>query len=389
MNIGVLGGTFNPIHYGHLFIAQYILDFMNLDKILFIPSGNPPHKYGVIDKNHRLNMTMLAVRDNEKFEIEDFEIQKDNYSYAFDTLNYLNKKYRGDKIYYIIGQDAMIDFDKWHRYEEVGTLVDFIVVTRGKVLTQKLKALYSKVNMIFVDTPVIDISSTDIRNRILNKKSVKYFLSENVEKYVHENNLYKVEQMTLEEKINEDLKKKLDEKRYRHTLGVVKSAQELCDLYDEDKQKATLAALLHDVAKQMKKDEVQHTIEKYDIKLDELEKNTNQLKHAKLGRYIAEFEYGIKDENILNAIDYHTTGRANMSKLEMIICLADYIDDTRTFETVDEIRRLSKLNLEYALYYAINGTLINLAQDNKQIHKNTIDCRNFLLEKSKNYINVF
>ena len=100
----------------------------------------------------------------------------------------------------------MIDFDKWHRYEEVGTLVDFIVVTRGKVLTQKLKALYSKVNMIFVDTPVIDISSTDIRNRILNKKSVKYFLSENVEKYVHENNLYKVEQMTLEEKINEDLK---------------------------------------------------------------------------------------------------------------------------------------------------------------------------------------
>ena len=152
-------------------------------------------------------------------------------------------------------------------------------------------------------------------------------------------------------------------------MGVVKSAQELCDLYDEDKQKATLAALLHDVAIQMKKDEVQHTIEKYDIKLDELEKNTNQLKHAKLGRYIAEFEYGIKDENILNAIDYHTTGRANMSKLEMIICLADYIDDTRT--------------------YAINGTLINLAQDNKQIHKNTIDCRNFLLEKSKNYINVF
>ena len=194
--------------------------------------------------------------------------------------------------------------------------------------------------------------------------------------------------MTLEDKINEDLKKILDEKRYRHTLGVVKSAQELCKLYGEDAQKATLAALLHDVAKQMKKDEVQQKIEKYDIKLDEVEKETNQLKHAKVGRYIAEFEYGIKDSDILNAIDYHTTGRANMSKLEMIICLADYIDDTRSFDTVDEIRRLSKLNLEYALYYAINGTLINLAQENKQIHKNIIDCRNFLLEKCKNFINT-
>ena len=171
-------------------------------------------------------------------------------------------------------------------------------------------------------------------------------------------------------------------------MGVVKSAQELCKLYGEDAQKATLAALLHDVAKQMKKDDIQQKIEKYNIKLDEVEKETNQLKHAKVGRYIAEFEYGIKDSDILNAIDYHTTGRANMSRLEMIIYLADSIDDTRSFDTVDEIRRLSKLNLEYALYYAINGTLINLAQENKQIHKNTIDCRNFLLEKCKNFINT-
>ena len=73
MNIGILGGTFNPIHYGHLFIAQYILDFMNLDKILFIPSGNPPHKNGVIDKIHRLNMSILAISDNDRFEIDEFE----------------------------------------------------------------------------------------------------------------------------------------------------------------------------------------------------------------------------------------------------------------------------------------------------------------------------
>ena len=147
MNIGILGGTFNPIHYGHLFIAQYILDFMNLDKILFIPSGNPPHKNGVIDKIHRLNMSILAISDNERFEIDEFEVQKENYSYAYDTLNYLKEKYVEDKLYYIIGQDAMIDFDKWHRYQEVGTMVDFIVVTRGEIFTQKLKELYTNVNM--------------------------------------------------------------------------------------------------------------------------------------------------------------------------------------------------------------------------------------------------
>ena len=192
--------------------------------------------------------------------------------------------------------------------------------------------------------------------------------------------------MTLIDKINEDLKNMLDEKRYLHTLGVVNSAIQLCSIYNCDVEKAKIASLLHDIAKQMSEDKSSQLIDKYNIQLDELEKSKMQLLDSKLATAIAKYEYNIQDIDILNAVSYHTTGRDNMTKLEMIVCLADYIEENRTFKGVDKIRELSKINLEYALYYALNKTIIHLAENNEQIHLNSIKARNFLLEKSKNYI---
>ena len=158
MNIGILGGTFSPIHYGHTFIANYILDFMDFDKILFIPSGKPPHKNNVIKKEHRLRMVELAIKDNPKFELDDFEIQKNDYSYTYDTLNYLMSKNKNDKFYFIIDM---------------------------------LLSMYDSSKLHFINTPIINISSTDIRNRVSQNKSIKYYVNGDVEQYIISNKIYK------------------------------------------------------------------------------------------------------------------------------------------------------------------------------------------------------
>lgn len=194
MNIGILGGTFNPIHYGHTFIANYVLDYMELDEIMFIPSGNPPHKDKqiVIDKIHRKNMVELAIKNNNKFSMNSIEIDKEGYSYSYDTLTALIEKNPNSNFYYIIGQDAFIFMDKWYRYKELFEIANFIIVTRGEEIKNKIEDMYKEQNakMIFVNSPMIDISSTQIRQRLKYNKSIKYFVNEDVEEYILKNKLY-------------------------------------------------------------------------------------------------------------------------------------------------------------------------------------------------------
>lgn len=194
MNIGILGGTFNPIHYGHTFIANYVLDYMELDEIMFIPSGNPPHKDKqiVIDKIHRKNMVELAIKNNNKFSMNSIEIDKEGYSYSYDTLTALIEKNPNSNFYYIIGQDAFIFMDKWYRYKELFEIANFVIVTRGEEIKNKIEDMYKEQNakMIFVNSPVIDISSTQIRQRLKYNKSIKYFVNEDVEEYILKNKLY-------------------------------------------------------------------------------------------------------------------------------------------------------------------------------------------------------
>lgn len=189
-----MGGTFNPIHYGHIFVANYVMDYMNLDRIVFIPSGNPPHKNNeeVIDKNHRKKMVELAIKDNFKFYIDSIELEKEGYSYSYDTITYLKNNNPYDKFFYIIGQDAFLLIEQWYKYKKIIDITHFLVVTRGMKLKAQMQDIQKKhnINMTFIDTPIIEISSTQIRKRVKEKKTIKYFVNEDVEKYILQNSLY-------------------------------------------------------------------------------------------------------------------------------------------------------------------------------------------------------
>ncbi len=197
--IGISGGTFNPIHYGHLIVAELVRDEFGLEKVLFVPSGMPPHKNlsDVAEAEHRFNMVHQAVKNNPGFYESRIEVERGGYTYTIDTVKSLREIYGEDaKLYYIIGADVLNDLVTWRNYQEVFKVCEFIAVLRPgndiEGFNRQMEYLRDTFGAIihFIDTPLIEISSTEIRNRIRQGKTIKYLVPEAVEDYIKENSLY-------------------------------------------------------------------------------------------------------------------------------------------------------------------------------------------------------
>jgi nicotinate-nucleotide adenylyltransferase len=189
MKIALFGGTFNPIHYGHLLLAEISYDEFKLDKVIFIPSGQPPHKLESGFKIHRYNMVKLAIGKNKHFMVSDYEIKKNTITYTYDTIKYFKQKYYGHDIYFLIGLDLLLEMHTWKGKETVLDLCTFLVGTRPNYPISKVPLrIRSKVNLFKL--PLFDISSTEIRERIRQNKTIKYLVPEPVEKYIFKNKLY-------------------------------------------------------------------------------------------------------------------------------------------------------------------------------------------------------
>ena len=201
MKIGLMGGTFNPIHLGHLIISEYIRLSLPLDKIIFIPSGNPPHKDfdEIISVKHRYNMALLATSTNSYFQISLSEINRKGFSYTIDTITEFKEKLQDDELYFIIGADSLNELTSWKNYKLLFKITNFIAIGRPGITDEynlckikELKDLYDA-NIIYINGPLIEISSTDIRERISKNLSIKYLVPETVEEYIKSNKLYTLE----------------------------------------------------------------------------------------------------------------------------------------------------------------------------------------------------
>lgn len=197
--IGIMGGTFDPIHIGHLFIAEETLEALRLDKIIFIPAGVSPHKINskTTDRYHRLLMTALAVNSNTRFQLSNIEIERRGPSYTIDTIRDLKKMLPEEiELFFITGGDTFIDLETWRDYEELLGLVSFVVFTRAgfdnQLLDNKIQLFKNNYNgnIIKISIPLLEVSSTDIRVRIKQGRTVKYLIQENVENYIRKNRLY-------------------------------------------------------------------------------------------------------------------------------------------------------------------------------------------------------
>lgn len=183
--LGILGGTFDPPHVGHLILGQQAAEQLQLDKVFFIPANNPPHKNGAfLDSKFRLEMVRLAVEGNSKFEALGIEIKRRGPSYTIDTVAELKKIYPNDEFYLIVGSDLAGNFNHWRHPDRIKKEAKVVVAQReGAVLETKNE--FKKINITQVG-----ISSSQIRERVKKSKAIRYLVSEKVRRYIKDNNFY-------------------------------------------------------------------------------------------------------------------------------------------------------------------------------------------------------
>ena len=199
MRIGLIGGTFNPIHHGHLILSEYVRENFQLDKVIFIPTGLPPHKAELAVENPeiRLEMARLGIESNCFFNVSDIETYREGISYTIDTIMELKKLHLNDQLYFIIGADSLFQLPTWKDYEKLISTTNIIVVNRpggdNNLIEDKIKEYEDLFggNIIEVKSPLIEISSSDIRNRVKNGKSIKYLVPQKVEEYILQKSMYK------------------------------------------------------------------------------------------------------------------------------------------------------------------------------------------------------
>lgn len=193
MKIAILGGTFDPPHLGHLILADTVITNCNYDKVIFIPAKIPPHKVisGEVSDKDRLNMLKLSIEDDERFLLDEYELNNQGISYTINTLNYIYNNYSNieGKIGLIIGADLVRDFHKWREPEKISEIADIVVVNREND-NNLYKNNIEKYSIKVIMAPRIDISSSLVRNRIKEKKGFKYFLRKKVYDYIIERKLY-------------------------------------------------------------------------------------------------------------------------------------------------------------------------------------------------------
>ena len=198
MRIGLFGGTFDPIHLGHLILAEIVLEQMNLDTIWFLPSGSPPHKLKneITPPRSRAEMVEFAIAGDKRFSMNPMEFEREGPTYSFETLELLRENHPEDEFFFIIGADSLEDFPGWKKPERIVELATVVAVNRGHQSDEEMERMKSALpdeiasRVEIVSMPAIDLSSTEIRKRVKQQKSIRYMVPHAVDAYIKNQNLY-------------------------------------------------------------------------------------------------------------------------------------------------------------------------------------------------------
>ena len=377
--IGILGGTFNPIHTGHIQMALRARDAAQLDQVLVIPSGHPPHKTDIAPAEDRWRMVCAACAAERGLTPSRVELDRDGVIYTVDTLSILRQNYPKAEFYYIIGSDTLMELKNWRQFETVLTMCAFLVCPRATRYTPaeiaaeraRLTALGGSFQNVRME--VINISSTDIRASLEDRVPTP-LLPLPVREYCALVGLYGMTPRVPQAQAwLPTLFRALSTKRFSHTLAVAYTARHLARIHDLDVQKAEIAGLLHDCAKCMPLPEMQRIADEHRVTDDPTLRETDRLLHALVGACVAERDYGVEDREILDAIVHHTTGAPGMSRLAMAVFLADKIEPTRaSYPELDRVRMLAEFSLEKAMIVSIERTTAYVKGRGKTLHPATL-----------------
>ena len=373
MKIGILGGTFDPVHNGHIEIAMAAMAALGLDQVALMPSGDPPHKTRATDKLDRLRMAELAAEGRPGLYASDLEIRRQGRTYTVDTLSTLAVEHPEVEWTYILGADALNKLDTWKEFPRIARLCAFAAVSRpgcdedlARLRARAISSCYhTRVDLLPVSGP--PLSSTSVRKRVAEGLPIDDSVPAAVADYIRQNGLYLCKYS--EAQILERLKGMLTWHRFTHTLGVADTAQRLAPNCGVDPMRARLAGLLRDCAKSMPLDEMRELVVKNLPDMDEEELETRAILHAPAGMVMARDVFGVRDASILSAIRKHTVGDGEMSPMDALIYVSDFVEPGREpFPGLEKARKLAEKDIYKAMVCCTQLTARHLKSQGKRPH---------------------
>ncbi len=398
--LGIYGGTFAPIHYGHIRAARAFYDGLSLDELLIMPASIPPHKEISFENEPtlRFEMAKAAFEDESRnITVSDYEISEGGKSYTYLTLEHFSNE--GVKLFFLVGTDMLLSLDKWKNPDKIFSLCTICHVRRSDT-DDKTEALISEAKNRYkynynaditdVNVEPFEVSSTEIRNAIREGGDISPYVPRAVEKIILEARLYR--SSPLYKTVRENVKRK----RWAHIFSTEDEAMRLSDIFDlqdEDKQRLRSAAILHDLTKYYTKDEHISYLNSIGAEVDDDTLKSEKTLHQLSGAYLSKkLHPDIVDDAVFNAIRYHTTGREDMSLIEKLMYLSDYIEPTRTFpdcvklrkmfydriKNADKIRALDEIMLE-----SFDMTISDLIKNSLPVHRDTAKGREYIIKQLK------
>ncbi|MBQ7712736.1 MAG: nicotinate (nicotinamide) nucleotide adenylyltransferase [Clostridia bacterium] len=361
--IGIFGGAFDPPHSEHIRIAREVAAAYHLDRVIFVPSGVSPHKSLETPFALRVRMLRAAIGE-EPFAIDEIEGTLSERAYSYRVLPMLKEKY--GEIAFLIGGDSLLAFDSWRNPEDVAKICPLIVVPRADESLDELRAKAAEVRVKYgADVRLCEtvrgeaVSSSCVRARVSLGMPVPE-ISDEVLAVIRDADLYG-EYREMAERV----RGYLPEKRWRHTCGVVLAGLRINERVGIDKGKVIVSCLLHDCMK-------------YEDRVNEgvpADVVGTKILHAFNGAEEARLAFGVTDPEVLDAIRYHTTGRAGMTPLDKLVYTADMVEEeTRDFEGVEELRAAAYRDLDEGFRLCFLACYEQLKEGGKPIYHLTIDC---------------
>ena len=375
--IGIYGGTFNPPHVGHIRAAQAAVSALGLTKLLLIPDREAPHKQlpeGSPSPEQRMQMLSLAAADCPQMEVLDLELQREGPSYSYITVEQLRESYPEAELVLLMGTDMFLSFESWRNPDRILQNASLGVFYRGQkgehaaIEAKKAEMEAKGAKIYLVENDVVNLSSTQMR-RLLAFRCAGGLLPAGVLDYIREYRLYNTrapwKDLPMEE-LEAVVISLLNPNRVAHVLGCRDTAVELAKHWGADVTDAARAGILHDITKAIDGPLQLTLCDAYGKILGDFSRRYPKTLHALTGSLVAERIFG-ENKAVVSAIEWHTTGRANMTLLEKIIYLADYIEPNRTIPGVEELRRLSFTDLDAALKLGLHMTLEHLNRQGSEV----------------------
>ena len=375
--IGIYGGTFNPPHVGHIQAAKQAVTALGLSRLILIPDRIAPHKQipaGSPTPEQRLEMLRIAVADCARFEVSDIELRREGPSYSYVTVQQMKQQYPDAELVLLMGTDMFLSFHTWKHPEiilENATLGVFYRGEKGEraaIEAKKAEMEAAGARIELVENDVVNISSTQMR-RLLAFRCAGELLPQGVLDYIREHHLYDTrapwKNLPMEE-LEAVVISLLNPNRVKHVLGCRDTAVELAKHWGANVTDAARAGILHDITKAIDGPLQLTLCDAYGKILSDFSKKYPKTLHALTGSMVAERIFG-ENEAVVSAIEHHTTGKADMNLLEMIIYVADYMEPNRDFPGVEKLRELAFSDMQAALKLGLEMTLEHLNRQGNEV----------------------